>query len=125
MKTNEKNNALVEKDNGIFIKIRKFFKKIFIRKNIVNVNYIKNESNINEEKDTFKIDIRNIENEDTKLLKLQKQYINGEVKEEELSEEQVTKLCQLFDKQIFSLKKANELLELSILETRKKLQKEV
>ena len=37
-----------------------------------------------------------IENEETKLLKLQKQYRSGEIKEEELTQEQVNSLCALY-----------------------------
>ena len=44
-----------------------------------------------------------------KLLKLQKQYRSGEIKEEELTQEQVNSLCALYDKQIANLKKSNEI----------------
>ena len=66
--------------------------------------------------------IRNIEDEETKLLKLQKQYRSGKIKEEELTEEQVNSLCILYDRQIASLKKSNEIRKQRLLEYRKKLQ---
>ena len=56
-----------------------------------------------------------------KLEKLQQQYHSGEIKEEELSEEQITSLCQLYDKQIANLKKSNETRKQRLLEYRKKL----
>ena len=66
--------------------------------------------------------IRNIEDEETKLLKLQKQYDNGEIKEEDLTQEQYSSLCDLYDKQIAELKKSNEIRKQKLLEYRKKLQ---
>ena len=65
-----------------------------------------------------------IENEETKLLKLQKQYRSGEIKEEELTQEQVNSLCALYDKQIANLKKSNEIRKQKLLEYRRKLQTE-
>ena len=67
-------------------------------------------------------EIRNIENEETKLLKLQKQYRSGEIKEEELTEEKVNSLCALYDKQIENLRKSNENRKQKLLEYRRKLQ---
>ena len=66
--------------------------------------------------------IKNNENEETKLLKLQKQYRNGEVKEEELTEEQINSLTALYDKQIANLRKSNQIRKQKLLEYRKKLQ---
>ena len=68
--------------------------------------------------------IRNIEDEETKLLKLQKQYRSGEIKEEDLTEEQVNSLCLLYDNQIARLKKSNEIRKKKILDYRRKLQTE-
>ena len=100
--------------NSIFHKIKEFFKSMFY-KNSINTNYtnsLKNENITSEtldRKNAFIKQVRKIEDEETKLLKLQKQYRNGEIKEEELSEEQVKSLCELYDKQIASLKKSNEI----------------
>ena len=66
--------------------------------------------------------IKNIEDEETKLLKLQKQYRSGEIKEEELSEEQINSLCKLYDKQIANLKKSNDIRKQKLLEYRRKMQ---
>ena len=66
--------------------------------------------------------IKNIEDEETKLLKLQRQYRSGEIKEEELTEEQVNSLCTLYDRQIANLKKSNNMRKQRLLEYRKKLQ---
>lgn len=64
-------------------------------------------SNIREE-EQFERYIKNIENEETKLLKLQKQYRNGDIKEKDLTQIQIKALCDLYDRQIESLKKSNE-----------------
>ena len=66
--------------------------------------------------------IKNIEDEETNLLKLQKQYRNGEIKEEELTKEQINSLSALYDKQIANLRKSNELRKQKLLEYRKNMQ---
>ncbi len=58
----------------------------------------------------------------TELLKLQKQYRSGIIKEEDLTEEQIKSLCDLNDKQIADLKKSNEIRKQKLLEYRRKNQ---
>ena len=48
--------------------------------------------------------------EETKLLKLQKQYRSGKIKGEELTEEQINALSELYDKQIAKLKETNSIM---------------
>ena len=127
MKENTQEKSLVQvNENGIFYKIKSFFKNLFNRNNTAN-NYaiIKEDKSIVESentKNTFMESIKNIENEETKLLKLQKQYRSGEIKEEELTQEQVNSLCALYDRQIANLKKSNEIRKQKLLEYRRKLQ---
>ena len=71
-------------------------------------------------KENFLGHIKNIENEETKLLILQKQYRTGQLKEEDLTQEQITLLCDLYDRQISNLKKANKNKKNKILQYRKK-----
>lgn len=120
------NKQLLEiNKNSIFHKIKEFFKSMFY-KNSINTNYtnsLKNENITSEtldRKNAFIKQVRKIEDEETKLLKLQKQYRNGEIKEEELSEEQVKSLCELYDKQIASLKKSNEIRRKELKKVRNK-----
>lgn len=128
MKENTQEKSLVQvHENGIFYKIKKFFKNLFNRNANTTNNYAivkENESLVASEnkKNSFMESIKNIEDEETKLLKLQKQYRSGEIKEEELSEEQVNSLCKLYDKQIANLKKSNEIRKQKLLEYRRKLQ---
>ena len=104
-----------------------YFKNLFKKNNNTIDNYSvieekdRSEKNSNK-KDSFLENIKNIENEETKLLKIQKQYRSGEIKEEELTEEQVKSLCELYDKQIANLRKSNEIRKQKLLEYRKKLQ---
>ncbi len=127
MKENTQEKSLVQvNENGIFYKIKSFFKNLFNRNNTAN-NYaiVKEDKSIVESentKNTFMESIKNIENEETKLLKLQKQYRSGEIKEEELTQEQVNSLCALYDRQIANLKKSNEIRKQKLLEYRRKMQ---
>ena len=128
MKENTQEKSLVQvNENSIFYKIKKFFRNLFYKDTEIKSNVIIEEninSNVENEntKSAFIESIRNIENEETKLLKLQKQYRSGEIKEEELSQEQVNSLCYLYDKQIANLKKSNAIRKQKILEYRRKLQ---
>ena len=124
MKENTQEKSLVQvNENGIFYKIKSFFKNLFNRNNTAN-NYaiVKEDKSIVESentKNTFMESIKNIENEETKLLKLQKQYRSGKIKGEELTEEQINALSELYDKQIAKLKETNSIMKQKILEYRK------
>lgn len=127
MKENTQEKSLVEvNENNIFYKIKNFFRNLFHRKEIVNnvtdFKIIDETIKKTEQKNAFMESIKNIENEETKLLKLQKQYRNGEIKEEELTEAQVNSLCTLYDKQIEKLKKSNQIRKQKLLEYKRKLQ---
>ena len=127
MKENTQHKSLVQiNENGIFYKIKNFFKDLFNRNNnTTNYAIVKEDKSIVESENTkndFMESIKNIEDEETKLLKLQKQYRSGEIKEEELTQEQVSSLCALYDKQIANLRKSNEIRKQKLLEYRRKLQ---
>lgn len=124
--TQDKMMVKVNQDN-IFYKIKMFFRKLFNKtstkvnesNDITETTTMRN-TEIN--KNSFKEDIKNIENEETKLLELQRQYRAGEIKEEQLTKEQVNALCALYDKQIENLRKSNEIRKQRLLEYRSKLQ---
>lgn len=128
MKENTQEKSLVQvNENSIFYKIKRFFKILFNKNKDTTDNYVVieeiNSSSENEnKKSSFMESIKNIEDEETKLLKLQKQYRSGEVKEEVLSLEQVKSLCDLYDRQITNLRKSNEIRKQKLLEYRRKLQ---
>lgn len=127
MKENTQDKSLVQVNaNSIFYKIKKFFRNLLYRTNnsveLINVSETTTINNQNSNKNSFMESIRNIEDEETKLLKLQKQYRSGKIKEEELTEEQVNSLCALYGKQIENLRKSNETRKQKLLEYRRKLQ---
>lgn len=114
MKDNLNSQSLIKvNENSIFYKIKAFFKKLFRRKEEYaiqreeQVEIDNNDTNQNL-KGSFRESIRNIENEETKLLELQKNFDNGEIDEEDLSQEQIDKLESLYNKQIAELEKSNE-----------------
>ena len=120
--TNEK--SLVQINNkGIFSKIKLFFKNIFSKNKsqntIVKENITNTDNQNDNKKEQFIEDIKKIEDKDTILLKLQKDFREGKIKEEDLSEEQSIALCQLYDKQIAELKKSNEMKKQKILTYKK------
>lgn len=125
MKKNSQEKRLITvNENSIFYKIKTFFKNLFNpRKKVENVLRVEEAVNIKSENqnniDSFIESIRNIENEETKLLKLQQQYRRGEIKEETLTKEQVNALCSLYDKQIANLRKSNEIRKKNLLEYKK------
>lgn len=124
MKKDTQEKLLVQvNEKSILYKIKRFFKNLFNR-NInrdVTIKEVERKRENEKQKESFMESVKNIENEETKLLKLQKQYRNGEIKEE-LTEEQINSLCTLYDKQIADLKKSNEMRKQKLLEYRKKLQ---
>ena len=126
MKENTKEKSLIQvNENSIFYKIKRFFLNLFHKETIVD-----NPSTITEnltivsdnKRNAFIESLKNIEDEETKLLKLQKQYRSGEIKEEDLTEEQIHSLSALYDKQIEKLKKSNELRRKKLVEYKRKLQ---
>jgi len=127
MKENTQDKSLVQvNENSIFYKIKKFFRNLFYKNNsndeTINATETTTINNRESNKNSFMESIKNIEDEETKLLKLQKQYRSGQIKEEELTEEQVNSLCALYDKQIENLRKSNEIRKQKLLEYRIKLQ---
>lgn len=128
MKENTQEKSLVQvNENSIFYKIKRFFKNLFNKNKDTTDNYViidgTNCSSENEnKKSSFMESIKNIEDEETKILKLQKQYRSGEIKEEDLTKEQYISLCDLYDRQIANLKKSNEIRKQKLLEYRRKLQ---
>lgn len=121
MKKNTQEKSLVPiNENSIFYKIKRFFKDLFNKNADTTDKYAIIEDK--NKKNSFMESIRIIEDEETKLLKLQKQYRSGIIKEEELTEEQVNSLCTLYDRQIANLKKSNNMRKQRLLEYRRNLQ---
>ena len=131
MKENTQEKSLVQvNENSIFYKIKSFFRNLFYKdkeiENNIPIETISNDNIVKDDykKSTFIDSLKNIENEETFLLKLQKKYRNGEIKEEDLTEEQKDSLCDLYDRQITDLRKSNEIRKNKLLQYKKKLQTE-
>lgn len=107
-KGKEKSLISVNK-NSIFYKIKIFFNKLFNRndleKEIIDDELI---SFNNSKKDEFYKMVGNIENNETRLLKIQKQYDDRLIETEDIPEEYIDALIELYEKQIIELEKSNQ-----------------
>lgn len=124
----EEKSLVAINEGSIFYRIKRFFRNLFNGKNEIiqpQVSNINNEVQDNE-KETFveslKNSLKNIEDEETKLLKLQKQYDSGNIKVDDLSDSQMKDLIKLYKKQISELSKSNETRKQKLLQYRKRLQ---
>lgn len=116
-----KNNKLIIYKNNIFIKIADFFKKLFSRKKILQS---KNENISNDIRDSFieSIQIKK-DKEKLRLCKLKQQYDNGEIDEDDIPDEDVEKLVELYEEETDKLKADTEKIKNHIRQMLKQLQK--
>lgn len=122
MKENTQEKNLIERNKkSIFSKIKNFFRKIFSKKEKkVENELIQNESLEKEKNEDFKEYIKRTEDEETKLLELQRKYHNREIDESTLTDEQIDALCDLYDKQIEELEKTIAIKEQQLAEYKQK-----
>ena len=125
MRKHKEEKSLVAINEGsIFYKIKRFFRSLFkgkdeiIQPQVFNIN---NDAQDNK-KGAFVESLRNIEDEETSLLKLQRQYDSGNIKVDDLSDSQMKDLIKLYKKQISELSKSNEVRKQKLLQYRKRLQ---
>ena len=92
-----KNNELIIYKKNIFRKILGFIKKIFSKKEVLqNEDIIVN----NEKNDSFIKSTQIKENkEELRLLQLKQEYEQGEIDEEDISDEDIDNLCKLYKKE--------------------------
>ena len=116
-----KNNKLIIYKNNIFIKIAEFFKKFFSRKKILQS---KNENISNDTRDSFieSIQIKK-DKEKLRLCRLKQQYDNGEIDEDDIPDEDVEKIVELYEKETEKLKADTEKIKNHIRQMLKQLQK--
>ena len=101
------NKYLTVKEEGFFQKIKSFFMKLFGKNKVIEEPVVENIVSDNvENKKTFAEEIR-VKQDDEKLstLKLQKDYEAGLIKEEDMTQEQVSKVENLYVEQITKLRK--------------------
>ena len=103
---NKSKNMIVSvstEKQSIFYKIKAFIKNIF-RKKTEKIN-----NHLAENKITDNNYIKNIENEETILSKLQTKYSNNEISVYDLNKKQRKALIDLYKKQNEQLKKSNKI----------------
>lgn len=97
-----KNNELIEHKENIFFRLVNFIKKIFFKSDTTNKkNSVKNR----EYKYNFSERIQIKEKEEIRLKKMQLQYDNGELNEDDMSDEDIEKLIVLYKKETEELNK--------------------
>ncbi len=120
MENNTQEKDLIERNEStIFGKIKNFFRNLFKKKEINEISDEKEVGIHEEKKKEFKEYVKKTEDEDTQLLDLQKRYRKGEIGDNDLTEEQIEALCDLYDRQIISLKKSIEAKQQQITEYKK------
>jgi len=108
MKENNKEKNLVKYEEGIFYKIKSFFRRLFRKEEVFVVEVSESNKDVLElenkgKSKTFKEEIVFYDG-DAKLMKLQEQFEAGEISEDDLSSEQVQSLTKLYNEQIDNLK---------------------
>ena len=120
MENNTQEKDLIERNEStIFGKIKNFFRNLFKKKEISKISEEKEVDIHEEKKQEFKEYVKKTEDENTQLLDLQRRYRKGEIGDNDLTEEQIDALCDLYDRQIISLKKSIEAKQQQIIEYKK------
>ena len=101
---------LIKYEEGFFSKLKKFFSNLFKKGNDVEeIQY-----NSEEEQNEFRSSIEIKQNKDElKIINLQKQYKAGNIKEEDMADEERKKLIELYKTQNEALR--NEIEEKKIV----------
>lgn len=117
------NNKLIPYKENIFIKISNFFKKLFFRKKEYIEESVDEKTIYNiQKKENFVENIVIKENEKEKRLKeLQLQYDNGKIDEEDISDEDMDRLIEMYEKETEELNKETEKIKIHIYQMLKEL----
>ena len=108
MRENFDNKSLVKVEDNIFLKIKNWFTGLF-KVRIKNVQDIVDSANSNidtnktNNKEDFLNSLKTVDNEDTNIFNLQMKYENGQLKVSEMSENEYSKIEDLYNKQIENL----------------------
>lgn len=118
-----KNNKLIEYKPNVFIRIFNFFKKLFSKKSVLTTkNNIEKSIIDSKNKANFLEDIQIEKNEEEIRLKsLQLQYDNGEIDEEDISDEDMDRLIQMYEKETEELNADTEIRKSHIAQMLKEL----
>lgn len=95
---------MIEYKESFLSKIKHFFRNLFAKKEVKQDN-IENKTTHNIVNNNFKEKLEIKQDEETiKIIKLQKEYKAGNIKEEDMSDDEHKKLIELYKKQNNSLK---------------------
>lgn len=121
------NNNLIPYKENIFTKILNYFKKKFSKNKSLFIKNNEEENFLNNQyknKKSFLEDIVIKENEEEKRIKnLQLQYDNGEIDEEDISDEDMDKLIEMYEKETEELNKETEKIKCHIAKMLKEFKK--
>ncbi len=122
MKNNTQEKNLVERnEDNIFEKIKSFFKNLFGKKEIEVNNVVDDDIEMEMEKsESFRSNMRNIYRDENNIFELQRRYQKGEIADNDLTQEQINALCQLYDSQIADLKRSISAKEKQLAKYKKK-----
>ena len=120
------NNNLVPYKENIFIKISNFFKRLFSRKKKVSKEEITEQSvyinNTNNQKENFIEQVVIPENQEEKRLRLLKlKFDKGEIDEEDISDEDIEKIVEMYEKETEKLNADTERIKANIEKMLKEL----
>ena len=109
MKENTQEKKLMKKnENSIVYKIKRFFIKLFNKKDISVEEHEEQQASMRKDNSSFKVNMKVEELTEERVLELQQKYRNGDVSLKELTNEEIDKLCELYDEQICELQKRIE-----------------
>lgn len=119
MRDNQNEKSLIKCEKGIFSKMKNFFKRLFGKEEVVVID---SDNKLQEEVKNVGI-IGNLKynNESSELLELQIKFESGKIEEEDLSEEQVENLKELYKNQIGDLNQAIDNYKNRILKLKERL----
>lgn len=89
---------MVNYKKSFIIKVREFFKKLFSKKESIHEVEKEMLNNINQNNFKENLQVKPDE-EELKILKLQKEYKAGKIKEEDMTDEEHKKLIDLYEMQ--------------------------
>ena len=120
---NRNTELLIEiKEQGIWGKVKSFFKRLFYKPNEVeNISVKIDDTSKRQVSKKVEKSMNFIQGQDVELLELQKKYKEGEINEANMTEEQIKSLCDLYDKQISELRASNEARKQRLLKYREKM----
>ena len=120
MKENTQEKKLMKKnENSIISKIKRFFTKLFNKQDEVVEVGEEQQDYAQKNNSAFKDNMKVEELTEERVLELRQKYRNGDVSLKELTNEEIDKLCELYDEQISELQKRIES-KRSIIEEYKK-----